>query len=56
MAMKASDLPEYYNAVDILERNLSERADKVALHSLEREMTLSTRTVTTGMPADPTTC
>jgi benzoate-CoA ligase family protein len=37
--MKASDLPEYYNAVDILERNLPERADKVALYSLEREMT-----------------
>jgi benzoate-CoA ligase family protein len=37
--MKASDLPEYYNAVDILERNLAERADKVALYSLEREMT-----------------
>jgi benzoate-CoA ligase family protein len=37
--MKASDLPEYYNAVDILERNLPERADKTALYSLERELT-----------------
>lgn len=37
--MKAVDLPLYYNAVNILERNLAERADKVALYSLEREMT-----------------
>ena len=37
--MKASDLPKYYNAVDILERNLPERADKVALYSMERQMT-----------------
>lgn len=37
--MRATDLPLYYNAVDILERNLPERADKVALYSLEREMT-----------------
>lgn len=37
--MKASDLPLYYNAVDILERNLPARADKVALLSAEREMT-----------------
>jgi benzoate-CoA ligase family protein len=37
--MKASDLPEDYNSVDILERNLSERADKVALYSEERELT-----------------
>ncbi|MCZ7568179.1 MAG: benzoate-CoA ligase family protein [Ardenticatenaceae bacterium] len=37
--MRASDLPLYYNAVDILERNLAARADKVALYSLEREMT-----------------
>ncbi|MGH2542212.1 MAG: benzoate-CoA ligase family protein [Ardenticatenaceae bacterium] len=39
MVMQASDLPSYYNAVDILERNLIQRADKVALYSLEREMT-----------------
>jgi len=37
--MKAADLPLHYNAVDILERNLAERAEKVALYSLEREMT-----------------
>lgn len=37
--MKASDLPLYYNAVDILEHNLAERADKVALYSTTREMT-----------------
>jgi benzoate-CoA ligase family protein len=37
--MRAADLPLYYNAVEILERNLAERADKVALYSSEREMT-----------------
>ena len=37
--MKISDLPLRYNAVDILEHNLAKRADKVALYSLEREMT-----------------
>ena len=37
--MRAADLPLYYNAVDILERNLAERANKVALYSPEREMT-----------------
>jgi benzoate-CoA ligase family protein len=37
--MKASDLPLDYNAVDILERNLETRANKVALYSAEREMT-----------------
>jgi benzoate-CoA ligase family protein len=37
--MKASDLPLYYNAVDILERNLATRADKVALYHAERELT-----------------
>ncbi len=37
--MKASDLPLYYNAVDILEHNLPERADKVALYSVERNLT-----------------
>jgi benzoate-CoA ligase family protein len=37
--MRASDLPIYYNAVDILERNLPMRANKVALYSPERECT-----------------
>ncbi len=37
--MRAADLPLYYNAVDILERNLAKRANKVALLSPEREMT-----------------
>src|SRR5574337_830693 len=37
--MRAADLPLYYNAVDILERNLASRADKVALLSAERELT-----------------
>ncbi|HLC26133.1 MAG TPA: benzoate-CoA ligase family protein, partial [bacterium] len=37
--MRAADLPRYYNAVDILERNLAERADKIALCSPERNMT-----------------
>ncbi len=37
--MKAADLPLHYNIVDILERNLAERPNKVALYSLEREMT-----------------
>jgi benzoate-CoA ligase family protein len=32
-------IPLYYNAVDILERNLPARADKIALYSAEREMT-----------------
>jgi benzoate-CoA ligase family protein len=36
---KASEVPLHYNAVDILERNLAERADKVALYSPERAMT-----------------
>ncbi len=37
--MKISDLPLHYNAADILEHNLAKRAGKVALYSLEREMT-----------------
>ncbi|HEX5692932.1 MAG TPA: AMP-binding protein, partial [Roseiflexaceae bacterium] len=37
--MRAADLPLYYNAVDILERNLAERADKVALYSASRNLT-----------------
>ncbi|MBM4422276.1 MAG: AMP-binding protein [Chloroflexi bacterium] len=36
---KTSDVPLHYNAVDILERNLEERADKIALYSPERAMT-----------------
>ena len=36
---KISDLPEHYNCVDILEHNLAERPDKIALYSVEREMT-----------------
>jgi len=36
---KASEVPLHYNAVDILERNLAERADKIALYSPERAMT-----------------
>lgn len=37
--LKAADLPLTYNAVDILERNLATRADKVALYSRERSLT-----------------
>jgi benzoate-CoA ligase family protein len=37
--MKASDLPVYYNSVDILEHNMTKRADKVALYFEERELT-----------------
>lgn len=37
--MRASSLPLYYNAVDILERNLPARANKVALYSPARELT-----------------
>jgi benzoate-CoA ligase family protein len=37
--MKAADLPLYYNAVSILEHNLSSRPDKVGLLTPEREMT-----------------
>ncbi len=36
---KAANVPLYYNAVDILERNLGARADKVALYSPARTMT-----------------
>jgi benzoate-CoA ligase family protein len=39
--MRASELPTYYNAVDILERNLAERADKVGLLSRERNLTFA---------------
>ena len=37
--MKISALPLQYNTVDVLEHNLGARADKVALYSMEREMT-----------------
>ncbi len=37
--MKASDIPQYYNAIDILERNLPARAAKTALYSRERSLT-----------------
>ena len=36
--MKASDLPLAYNSVAILEHNLEQRADKVALFTPEREL------------------
>lgn len=37
--MKATDLPDYYNAVEILEHNLLPRAAKTALYSAERTLT-----------------
>ncbi|MGQ0604362.1 MAG: AMP-binding protein, partial [Anaerolineales bacterium] len=37
--MKASDLPLYYNAVNILEHNLATRPNKAALFTPERELT-----------------
>jgi 4-hydroxybenzoate-CoA ligase len=37
--LRASQLPQQYNAVSILERNLADRPDKVALLSAERELT-----------------
>ncbi len=37
--MRASDLPLQYNAVQILEHNLKERAQKTALYSDERNLT-----------------
>lgn len=37
--MKAADLPLYYNAINILEHNLAQRANKVALFSPDRELT-----------------
>jgi benzoate-CoA ligase family protein len=39
--VKAADLPARYNAVDILERNLPERASKVALMSDARTVTFA---------------
>lgn len=37
--MRAADLPLYYNAVHILEHNLTDRADKTALFSPARNLT-----------------
>lgn len=37
--MKAADLPARYNAVNILEHNLANRSDKVALLTPERQLT-----------------
>jgi len=37
--MVAADLPHYYNAVHILEHNLAERAEKLALYSPQRNLT-----------------
>lgn len=37
--MKMSDLPLSYNAANILEHNLAERAEKTALYSLSRNLT-----------------
>src|SRR5207248_7206900 len=37
--LRASQLPQQYNAVSILENNLAARPDKVALLSAERELT-----------------
>lgn len=39
--MRATDLPLYYNAAAILENNLSERAQKPGLFSLERNLTFA---------------
>lgn len=39
--MRAADLPLDYNCVDILERNLADRADKTALFALERNLTFA---------------
>jgi len=39
--IRAADLPLYYNAVDILEGNLPDRAKKVALYTKDRELTFA---------------
>ena len=41
LPLKAADIPRFYNAVNILEHNLAERAHKTALSSAEREMTFA---------------
>jgi acyl-CoA synthetase (AMP-forming)/AMP-acid ligase II len=42
--MRAEELPRYYNACDILEHNLPERAGKQALFSAERTLTFAEAT------------
>lgn len=37
--MRAADLPTYYNAIDILEHNLTDRAEKTAVYSHSRNLT-----------------
>jgi len=37
--MKMTDLPLYYNAVEIVEQNLATRADKTALYATSRTLT-----------------
>lgn len=39
--MKAADLPIQYNVVSLLERNLADRSEKIALYSQERNMTFA---------------
>ena len=39
MILRATDLPQHYNATAILEDNLTDRAQKTALFSLERNLT-----------------
>jgi benzoate-CoA ligase family protein len=39
--MKATDLPLYYNAIDILEHNLAERSGKTAIFSADGDMTFA---------------
>ncbi len=39
--MQAADLPQRYNAVDILERNLADRPGKTALYSAARNLTFA---------------
>ena len=36
---RAADLPERYNAIEILERNLPERTDHLAILTADRELT-----------------
>jgi benzoate-CoA ligase family protein len=38
---RTADVPLHYNAVDILERNLAARSDKVAIHSTDRTLTFA---------------
>lgn len=39
VVMRASDVPSYYNAVDLLDRNLAARGQKIALASPARSLT-----------------